>query len=59
MKHTPEGKVHIGFQAPDDLQERLRAEAKRQDRSVSWIVIAAIEAYLKKQQPEFSSRMKK
>lgn len=42
-----EGKVHIGFQAPAALQDSIRAEAARQERTVSWIMIKAIEFYLK------------
>lgn len=59
MVKKPEDKKLIGAQASREQYNRLKAEAERQDRSMSWVILAAIEFYLEKQQPEFSSRMKK
>ena len=37
---------------PPELKQAVQEEAKRQDRSKAWIVIAAIKAYLKKERDE-------
>lgn len=42
----------LDVRIPSDLKKEVGEEAKRQDRSKAYIVIAAIKAYLKKERDE-------
>lgn len=42
------GDTHITVRIPSDLKKEVGEEAKRQDRSKAWIVIAALRQYLSK-----------
>ena len=34
-----------GMYCPDEIWARVQEEAKRQDRSANWVIVAAIKAY--------------
>lgn len=42
------GKINLTVRITPDIDEAINAEAKRQDRSKAWIVIAALRQYLSK-----------
>lgn len=43
------GNDNLTVRIPPELKAAVQEEAKRQDRSKAWIVIAAIKAYLEKE----------
>lgn len=46
------GKINLTVRITPDVDAAVTEEAKRQDRSKAYIVIAAIKAYLKKERDE-------
>lgn len=49
---TPAPRKQAAFRLPPDLRERLGAQAEREDRTVTAVVIRAIRAYLDQHEHE-------
>lgn len=47
--------VQLSFRTMNELKERLEAQAKREDRSVAYVIREAVEEYLQRKEKELES----